>query len=423
MTQCVVVADDLTGSCDTGHEFAERGYDTRVVVSPRHDASMPQGDVLVVNTESRYAAPEEAAERVRSAFEGAGEAVVFKKVDSTLRGNVRVEVEAALDAVGADFVLVAPAFPANDRLTVGGYHLVNGQLVTDTPAGKDAERPPTHDALSEFFAASEYATEHLDVEVISRGSAAVREALVSMRSGDEPLVVTCDALTEEHLSAVADAGADLTAQCLFVGSGALARHILVPGSASGTGVDVDDTRTAVGVSGSVAPETLAQIDGIPREQRRQLDLELAVVDPSAAGSDLASRGMAAVDEHGGVVLHSAERVDDAERTLAAGERAGVDGTTVRRRVTDALATAAADVVQDGQPSNLFLTGGTTAIAVLDQLEALALRMSGDAIEPGIPLASVVGGVADGATVITKAGGFGGERAIIKSLARIGLPDE
>ncbi len=419
----MVVADDLTGSCDAGHEFAKRGYDTRVVVSPRHDASMPESDVLVVNTESRYAAPEVAAERVQTAFEEADEAVVFKKVDSTLRGNVRVEVEAALEAVGADFVLVAPAFPANGRLTAGGYHLVNGQLVTDTPAGQDAERPPPHDALSEFFAESEYATEHLGVEVVARGSAAVREALVSMRSDDEPLVVTCDALTEAHLTAVANAGADLTEQCLFVGSGGLARHILVPGAASGTGIDIDETRTAVGVSGSVAPETLAQIDGLSRERRRKLDLELAVTDPSAAGADLSSRGMAAVDTHGGVLLHSAENGSDVERTLAAGEQAGVDDTMVRRRVTDALATAAADVVRDGQPSNLFLTGGATAIAVLDRLEALALRMSGDAVEPGIPLASVVGGVADGATVITKAGGFGDEQAIIKSLARLGLANE
>ncbi|KAB1185336.1 four-carbon acid sugar kinase family protein [Haloferax sp. MBLA0077] len=400
-----------------------RGYDTRVVVSPQKETSMAQGDVMVVNTESRYAAPEEAAERVKTAFEVPGADIAFKKVDSTLRGNVRVEVEAALDAVGADLVLVAPAFPINGRLTACGFHLVNGKLVTDTSAGKDAERPPASDALPAFFAESDYVTEHLGVETVARGSAAVRRALESIQSDDAPVIVTCDALTDDHLAAVAAAGADLPDRCLYVGSGGLARHVHVPGLASGAGVDVDETRPVVGVAGSVAPETLVQIDEITQKRRRQLDLEMAVTEPSAAGADLASRGVEAVDDYGGVVLHSAENRGDVDRTLAAGERAGVDGSMVRRRVTDALATAAGELVHDDQPANLFLTGGATAITILNQLDAHALRMAGDAIEPGIPLASVVGGVADGAAVITKAGGFGDEQAIIKSLARIGFADE
>jgi uncharacterized protein YgbK (DUF1537 family) len=109
--------------------------------------------------------------------------------------------------------------------------------------------------------------------------------------------------------------------------------------------------------------------------------------------------------------------------MTAGERAGVDGSIVRRRITDALAAGAAEVVRDGQASNLFLTGGATARAVLDRLDATALRMAGDEVAPGIPLSTVDGGVADGVTAVTKAGGFGDEQAIIKSLARLGLPDE
>lgn len=420
MSQCVVVADDLTGSCDTGHEFALREYDTRVVVSPQTDLPTSQGDVMVVNTESRYAEPEVAAERVRTLLEAARADVVLKKVDSTLRGNVRVEVEAALQALEFDIALVAPAYPDNSRVTASGYHLVNSRLVTDSSAGDDPKRPPTHDSLLEFFSASDYPTKHIDIGTVARGTAAVRASLESICSAGTPVIVTCDALTDDHLATVAAAGSGLPEQCLYVGSGGLARHVPVPGTASGTGGDVDDTRTVVGVSGSVAPETLAQVDRLSHDYRRQLDLEQAVVDPAGAGEDLISRAATVVDEHGGVLLSSAETADDVDRALIAGEQADIDDETVRRRVTEALAAAAEGLVRNGLPPNLFLTGGMTAIAILDRLDAHTLRMTGDAIGPGIPLASVVGGVADGAAVITKAGGFGDEQAIINSLRRLGL---
>jgi uncharacterized protein YgbK (DUF1537 family) len=418
----VVVADDLTGSCDAGHEFATRDYDTRVVVSARPETA-PAGDVTVYNTESRYAEPAVAADRVQSVLKTADPAVVFKKVDSTLRGNVRAEVDAATRAVDPGLVVVAPAFPANGRLTACGYHLVDGTLVTESPPGQDDERPPTHDSLLAFFASSDYPVERLGVGTVARGVTAVRDAFESFCSTDGPVVVTCDAVTEGHLATLAAAADDLSERCLYVGSGGFARHIVVPGAPSGAGVAVDERRTVVGVSGSVAPETLEQVGELSADRRRQLDLEVAVTDPSAAGADLASRGRAVVDEQEGVLLHSADARSDVDRAMAAGERAGVDGPTVRRRITDALASGAAEVVGEDQASNLFLTGGATARAVLDSLDATALRMAGEAVAPGIPLSTVDGGVADGVTAVTKAGGFGDERAIIKSLARLGLPDE
>ncbi|MBX0296398.1 four-carbon acid sugar kinase family protein [Haloarcula nitratireducens] len=422
MTRCLVVADDLTGSCDAGHEFATRGYDTSVVLSAQTDTTT-RGDVAVYNTESRYEEPAVAADRVRAVLQDADPSVAFKKVDSTLRGNVRAEIDAATRATAPALVVVAPAFPDNGRLTACGYHLVDGQLVTDSPPGNDEERPPTHDSLPELFASSEYPVERIGVDTVARGTAAVREAFESATSTDGPVIVTCDAVTDSHLAAIATAADSLSGRCLYVGSGGLARHVAVPGTPSGAGIDVDPTRPVVGVSGSVAPETLEQLEAVPQGQRRHLDVETAVTDPSGAGAELASRGITAVGEHGGVLLHSADERGDVDRAMAAGERAGVDGATVRRRITDALAAGAAEVAGDGLASNLFLTGGETARAVLDGLDATALRMAGESVAPGIPLATVEGGVADGAAAVTKAGGFGDEQAIIKSLARLGLRDE
>ncbi|AUV82809.1 hypothetical protein C2R22_15140 [Salinigranum rubrum] len=320
-------------------------------------------------------------------------------------------------------VVVAPAFPDNGRVTACGHHLVDGQLVTESPPGADEERPPTHDSLPALFAASDHPVERIGVQTVARGEAAVRESFESSCSTDGPVVVTCDAVTDRHLTTLAAAADDFSGRCLSVGSGGLARHIAVPGTSSGTRFTADESRTVVGVSGSVAPETLEQVGAVSEELRQHLCLETAVTDPTAAGGDLSSRGSGVVDRRGGVHLHGADARSDVDRAMTAGERAGVDGPTVRRRVTNALAAGAAEVVRSGRVSNLVLAGGSTARAVLDELDATALRMAGEAVAPGIPLSTVEGGVADGVTAVTKAGGFGAEQAIIKSLARLGLPDE
>lgn len=134
----LIVADDLTRATDTGHEFAGRGLRTLVSTLDASTADADtRTDVRVVDTDSRYAASSDAAARVERVISEKDAAFVYKKVDSTLRGNLVAEVDAALEATGADVTLVAPASPRNGRTTVEGYHLVGGGVVPDrSPAGE-----------------------------------------------------------------------------------------------------------------------------------------------------------------------------------------------------------------------------------------------------------------------------------------------
>jgi uncharacterized protein YgbK (DUF1537 family) len=82
----------------------------------------------------------------------------------------------------------------------------------------------------------------------------------------------------------------------------------------------------------------------------------------------------------------------------------------------ALATAAATVVDAGAATDLLLSGGAVARAVLDALGAEAVALAGRALDPGVPVGRVVGGDADGLAVVTKAGGFGAPGGIANWLA-------
>src|SRR6266511_2397722 len=97
-----IIADDLTGACDTGCLFAGPGP-VGVLAAP----ALPAADsgvitpVVTVDTESRALPPREAAAAIHAAARSLGgrlaDGRVFKKIDSTLRGAAGVELTALLE--------------------------------------------------------------------------------------------------------------------------------------------------------------------------------------------------------------------------------------------------------------------------------------------------------------------------------------
>lgn len=120
-----VIADDLTGAADAAAPFAALGAEVSIVLRwpPQDDT-----DVLALVSDNRWRDPAEAATRVgelvRRAREWGADRLLFK-IDSTLRGHVRVEVTAALAAWGGGKAVATPAFPAQGRVVRDGVLLVH----------------------------------------------------------------------------------------------------------------------------------------------------------------------------------------------------------------------------------------------------------------------------------------------------------
>ena len=123
-----IVADDLTGANDTALQFHIRGANTQILLNPE---ILPENrlstQVWAMPTETRNLPPSEAYERVKSTVEllkdKLGIEFFYKKIDSTLRGNIAAETLAMLEVLDWDAAVLLPAFPQEGRITVGGYHL------------------------------------------------------------------------------------------------------------------------------------------------------------------------------------------------------------------------------------------------------------------------------------------------------------
>jgi len=124
-----IVADDLSGAADCAVVCAARGLSAVVALKP---GERPRtADVWSVDGDTRAMTAEAAAATTEAIADACGAGLLFKKLDSTLRGHVGAELAAILRArrrVRPDTVaILAPAFPALGRTTVGGRQRLHGE--------------------------------------------------------------------------------------------------------------------------------------------------------------------------------------------------------------------------------------------------------------------------------------------------------
>ena len=125
-----IIADDLTGANDTGVQFAKKGYSTMVSILEDEllDIVIPKDlDVFVIDTETRELKSKAAREKLRRILVKLNinkTDLVYKKVDSTLRGNIGNEIEEIMNILEKDICIFSPSYPSHQRITVGGYLIV-----------------------------------------------------------------------------------------------------------------------------------------------------------------------------------------------------------------------------------------------------------------------------------------------------------
>jgi D-threonate/D-erythronate kinase len=121
----LIIADDLTGALDSAVTLTGTG--ARCVVARRPSdvaaALRREPGILAVNTASREGSAAAARAAVAAALDAVGRVpeIVFKKVDSRLKGHVADEVAVFAERSGRTRALVAPSVPAQGRTVSGGF--------------------------------------------------------------------------------------------------------------------------------------------------------------------------------------------------------------------------------------------------------------------------------------------------------------
>ncbi|MGE6604913.1 four-carbon acid sugar kinase family protein [Halomonas sp. NPDC076908] len=391
MSSCrlAIIADDLSGALDTAAPFAARGADARVVISLEALAKTLdtwQGqlpEVIAVNTESRHLPADEAASRVTEAvrlLKRAHPQQWFKKVDSTLRGQVVAECRALREALSLP-LLLAPAVPAQGRTVRDAEVWVDGQLLAGTVYQQDALSVPIMGPIDRAFAAS-----GLPLERYRPGP--------GMQLPNEDCIA--DAASDEELASLYERL-----------------------------VSTNDVRTLAGAAG-LATAIAQRCFGSPNASYRSLSGVTSLLYAVGSRSPRAAEQLQQLCKNFPNVAVIEACMDVPANDYALSTCVVVPGAEVGRTASEVAKAMAAQVAAitftwNGiEESLLFLTGGDIAMAVLSRQGVSYISVEAE-WSPGVAL-----GVMDGdwrRRVITKAGGFGDQQLLVRLQQQLGLQRE
>lgn len=393
----LILADDLTGAADCAIAFARRGLPASVAWG----RDPPDDAVLALDADSRRLPPGAAAARHRSLLrahhrEGAA---LFKKIDSTLRGQPAAELAATvldLRARGRGaLAIVAPAFPAAGRTVVDGRVRVDGRPLEQIPLWARDHSYPSAD-LGAALQGAGLRVRMAGLDAVRAGLPEVVQAAI-MACDD---AVVCDGVTPADLDAVANATLPRAAELFWTGSGGLAEALAGSLNATTRPMPVEVTGGILFVVGSVAEASRAASAVIGADagvHTERIPPAVLHEGPDAPAWQAASRRIAQSLAAGTDVLVE----------IATAEAADLrHGTALARQLAALLLPAAPGL------GALFATGGETALALLDALGVTGIQMI-DEIEPGVPIGLTRGALA--IPVVTKAGAFGDAGTLARCL--------
>ncbi|GAA3610792.1 four-carbon acid sugar kinase family protein [Gibbsiella greigii] len=404
-TPVLVIADDFTGANDAGIGLASAGAQVRVLFEPQAAAAQTQG-VRVISTDSRAATAEEAAQRVRQALAGwpQGLGWVFKKIDSTLRGNLGAEAEAALLASGAPMALIAPAVPRLGRITRGGNCLIHGSLLTETEFASDPKTPITTASIQQRLKQqSALPCSHLPLAAVRGGE--LQAALAQLQQQHARFVIV-DAETDDDLQRLMLAAARLPQRPLLIGA---------TGLSDALGRLLADRRPApllavIGSMSEMAQRQIAELNASHAITLVDIDIEAMFQGwPQLAYWRSAVLQALAQGRH--CVIRTSRQ---------AAQRQTVDQLCrqhriTRRRLGEDLCTLLAQLTQEvleiQTPAGLYLSGGDVALAVARGLGANGFQIHGQ-VAGCVPWGHLLN-ARHNLLVMTKAGGFGDENTLVE----------
>jgi len=412
------IADDFTGATDLANNLVRAGMRTVQTIDVPDASLKLDADAVVVALKSRTIDPADAVAQSLAALDrlrAMGCRQFYFKYcstfDSTDRGNIGPVTEALMQALGADFTIACPAFPAAGRTIFRG-HLFVGDLLLSDSGMRDHPLTPMTDAnlVRVLQRQTSRKVGLLRYDTLAAGVDATSEAIAKLRADGVGIAIV-DATSDADLMTMGEAFAALP--LVTAGSGVaiglpqnFRRAGLLPAEPPAPAFP-RVPGPAVVLSGSCSQATLGQV-----EQWRSQHPAYRI-DPMrlARGESVVAEAVAFAREaqaKGGTALVYASAAPDEVRAVQ--QQFGRD------EAGSMIESAFADVARAMRASGtrrFVVAGGETAGAVVQALEVKALRI-GPQIDPGVPWTETVGD--EPAAITLKSGNFGAPDFFAKALA-------
>lgn len=421
-----IIADDLTGANDTALQFMLNNVDTNILLNTDQEPEKANtSQAWAIATESRNIAPEFAFEKVKLATQYLVDKVnpdyFYKKIDSTVRGNISVEVLSMLEVLGWDAAIIMPAFPQENRITVGGYHLLKGIPIERTEMARDPHSPIYESHLPTLLQSQlgenlKNLVGSIELKTILDGAGPILQAMNKLIENGVKLIVA-DSVSITDLEQIVLAMQKSNYKILPVGNSAAGRVLSnewfprAEKSVEVLPIKIPRLPKFI-VSGSATQITASQIDKYEQSadyEENTLVIELGMDDILAGIKDeLINRIVANLTGENVVMVHTSKLLNNFDGFSDDTMKADLSKSGLAGAVTDFLAELTGRVLEKTK-AVLITLGGETSYKCCNAINANQLKLI-DEVLPAIALSK---NTKSDQFIVTKSGNLGGVNTLIE----------
>ena len=419
-----IIADDLTGANDTALQFHLKGANTQILLSDEIEPlNIKNTQTWAISTESRNVEPEVAFERVLKTTKMLVDKInpdyFYKKIDSTLRGNIAVEVLGILSVLDYDASIVVPAFPAETRTTVGGYHLMKGVPIERTEMARDPYSPICESHVptllkSQVLPQYQNLIGSLELKTIMKGAGPILQKINELVREGKKLIVA-DAVSTVDIEQIALAIKKSENKILPAGTAAFAQALGEFWFADLDAEHIIKTFPRLPkfiVSGSATQITANQIEKLENSDEFDdvlvisLDLQTVL---DGVKDDFVNRIVSNLRFDNTVVVHTSKLIKEFDGFSEASLNAELTKANLASVITDFLAELTKRVLAEKE-AILITLGGETSFKCCSAMGAYQLQLI-DEVAPAIALTLDH----NAQWIVTKSGNLGGANTLIDIL--------
>ena len=412
MKRLAIIADNLIGANDAGVQFQKFGFSTQVVLDYARLLDHSAGvDVLAVNTNSRKMSAQAAYERVcqiGSTLSKLGFRRFYKKIDSTLRGNIAEEIQAMLESLSLSLAVIVPSYPAHGRIVENGY------LQILQAWGDDSRPLPVCYVPSIVKPAAETPVAVLTLRDVRQGEKKLIQKITKLHAAGIHLIAV-DAVADEDLRTIAIAVSNINIPCLAVGSAGLAGNLPIAWKIADQGPANlrQGTMIVAGTLNHVTAEQIVSVLDYPNTELIAIHAaEVYEGHTAAVRQQVIARVETALA--GGRIPVLVTDMLLMNRNDAGALSLSVQVQKYGQIITNLLGDITREIVKGQGLRNLVISGGGTTTSICNTLGITLIDLERELL-PGIPVGKAVGNSCDGLRLITKAGGFGKRNSLRKVL--------
>jgi len=410
-----IIADDLSGANDTGVKFIKKGYNAIVsIMNKQPTIAIPDNiDVFVVDTETRELESEDAREKLYSILKKLRieqNDFVYKKVDSTMRGNIGAEIEEIMEFLEKDICIFSPSFPSHQRLTIDSF------LVVDHKPLGVSEYSSNHlnQEQNSFIPAilkkqTDFSVGQIHLQDVSKGQKAILLKMNELyKKGNQIIVI--DSTVENHLRDIFNSGFKFDGSVLFSGSAGLANHF--PRNSDmpkKLDTKIENTKSPViivaGSRNSVVGQQINYLKNNVNLPEIKIDLEQIFFDKEHMLENYATKSIEAINADQDLLIYTDSTYNERQsinNKLMLKYRLSFRELEIE--IKKIFGKLIFKIIENSNAKNLILTGGDVALGVCKELNIYVMNII-DELLPGIPLA-ITNYKNLTLKIITKAGGFG-----------------